>query len=42
MLNAVRNGDDPAKLYCTACFTGRYPVVEPELVGAGSEPAQVG
>ncbi|HEX7137209.1 MAG TPA: amidophosphoribosyltransferase, partial [Vicinamibacterales bacterium] len=31
MLNAVRNGDDPAKLYCTACFTGRYPVVEPEL-----------
>ncbi|HEY2324253.1 MAG TPA: amidophosphoribosyltransferase [Thermoanaerobaculia bacterium] len=26
MLNAVRNGDDPAKLYCAACFTGRYPV----------------
>jgi len=31
MLNAVRNGDDPAKLYCAACFTGRYPVVEPEF-----------
>ena len=31
MLNAVRNGDDPANLYCTACFTGRYPVVEDEM-----------
>jgi amidophosphoribosyltransferase len=26
MLNAVRNGDDPARLYCTACFSGRYPL----------------
>jgi amidophosphoribosyltransferase len=26
MLQAVRNGDDPARLYCTACFSGRYPV----------------
>ena len=30
MLNAVRNGDDPARLYCTACFTGRYPVLSRE------------
>ena len=30
MLSAVRNGDDPSQLYCTACFTGRYPVVESE------------
>jgi amidophosphoribosyltransferase len=27
MLDCVRNGDDPARLYCTACFSGRYPVV---------------
>jgi amidophosphoribosyltransferase len=26
MLEAVRKGDDPRKLYCTACFTGKYPV----------------
>ncbi len=26
MLEAVRNGDDPSKLYCAACFTGRYPL----------------
>jgi len=26
MLEAVRNGDDPSRLYCTACFTGKYPV----------------
>jgi len=38
MLHAVRNGDDPARLYCTACFSGRYPVAndpaacEPEAV----------
>jgi len=38
MLQAVRNGDDPARLYCTACFSGRYPVAndpaacEPEAV----------
>ena len=27
MLEAVRNHDDPARLYCTACFSGRYPVL---------------
>ena len=27
MLSAVRNGDDPQRLYCTACFTGKYPVI---------------
>ena len=26
MLEAVRNGDDPRERYCTACFTGKYPV----------------
>jgi len=26
MLDAVRNGDDPRALYCTACFTGKYPI----------------
>jgi amidophosphoribosyltransferase len=26
MLEAVRRDDDPRMLYCTACFTGRYPV----------------
>jgi amidophosphoribosyltransferase len=24
LLEAVRNGDDPRQLYCTACFTGKY------------------
>jgi amidophosphoribosyltransferase len=38
MLNAVRNGDDPSRLYCTACFTGKYPIAnapvvcEPEVI----------
>jgi len=36
MLNAVRNGDDPARLYCTACFTGKYPVAN-EAVGCEPE-----
>jgi len=27
MLNCVKNGDDPKRLYCTACFSGRYPVL---------------
>jgi len=27
---AVRNGDDPQRLYCTACFTGKYPILEEE------------
>jgi amidophosphoribosyltransferase len=26
LLEAVKNGDDPRQLYCTACFTGKYPV----------------
>jgi amidophosphoribosyltransferase len=26
LLEAVTNGDDPRRLYCTACFTGKYPV----------------
>lgn len=26
MLESVRKDDDPARLYCTACFTGKYPV----------------
>ncbi|HUP46674.1 MAG TPA: amidophosphoribosyltransferase [Thermoanaerobaculia bacterium] len=37
MLAAVRNGDDPSRLYCRACFTGNYPLTntapcEPEVV----------
>jgi amidophosphoribosyltransferase len=36
MLLAVRNGDDPARLYCTACFSGRYPVLNDP---AACEPA---
>jgi amidophosphoribosyltransferase len=42
MLAAVKNGDDPARLYCTACFSGRYPMVnddaacEPETVRVSS------
>jgi amidophosphoribosyltransferase len=26
MLDSVRKDDDPRQLYCTACFTGKYPV----------------
>ena len=26
LLEAVKNGDDPRERYCTACFTGKYPV----------------
>ena len=26
LLEAVRKDDDPRQLYCTACFTGKYPV----------------
>ncbi|HEX9983390.1 MAG TPA: amidophosphoribosyltransferase [Thermoanaerobaculia bacterium] len=26
LLEAVRKDDDPSQLYCTACFTGKYPV----------------
>jgi amidophosphoribosyltransferase len=36
MLLAVRNGDDPARLYCTACFSGHYPVLNDP---AACEPA---
>ena len=37
MLEAVRNADDPRGLYCTACFTGKYPMRSeqtPEAVAA--------
>ncbi|MFZ2490341.1 MAG: amidophosphoribosyltransferase [Thermoanaerobaculia bacterium] len=37
LLEGVRNGDDPSRLYCTACFTGRYPVELGE--GQASGPA---
>lgn len=36
MLNAVSNGDDPQRLYCTACFTGKYPVVREEAEAAAA------
>jgi amidophosphoribosyltransferase len=36
MLNAVRNGDDPQRLYCTACYTGKYPVVKDEVEKAAA------
>jgi amidophosphoribosyltransferase len=36
MLVAVRNGDDPRRLYCTACFTGKYPVVHEEAEAAAA------
>jgi amidophosphoribosyltransferase len=40
LLAAVKNGDDPEKLYCTACFTGKYPLraerMEPDAVAACS------
>jgi amidophosphoribosyltransferase len=26
MLESVRKDDDPKRLYCTACFTGKYPI----------------
>jgi amidophosphoribosyltransferase len=28
MLEAVRNEDEPERLYCRACFTGNYPVLQ--------------
>jgi len=31
MLIAVRNDDDPRRLYCTACFSGKYPVLNEEV-----------
>ncbi|HVR42344.1 MAG TPA: amidophosphoribosyltransferase [Thermoanaerobaculia bacterium] len=35
MLDAVRTGtDNPERLYCTACFSGRYPVLEREQEAA--------
>jgi len=43
LLEAVRNGDDPRALYCTACFTGKYlkadasePVLVPDDAGIAS------
>jgi hypothetical protein len=36
MLVAVRNDDDPRRLYCTACFTGKYPVVHEEAEAAAA------
>jgi amidophosphoribosyltransferase len=40
MLEAVGNGDDPRRLYCTSCFTGQYPVmVEGEARVPEDEPA---
>ncbi|HEY0139976.1 MAG TPA: amidophosphoribosyltransferase [Thermoanaerobaculia bacterium] len=33
MLEAVRNDDDPRKLYCTACFSGNYPLAEKHAQG---------
>jgi amidophosphoribosyltransferase len=37
MLDAVKNDDDPRELYCTACFSGKYPVTLD--THAQSEPA---
>jgi amidophosphoribosyltransferase len=35
MLNAVRSGtEDPSKLYCTACFSGRYPILNEDAAAA--------
>jgi amidophosphoribosyltransferase len=36
MLVAVQNDDDPRRLYCTACFTGKYPVVHEEAEAAAA------
>jgi len=36
MLAAVQNDDDPRRLYCTACFTGKYPVVHEEAEAAAA------
>jgi amidophosphoribosyltransferase len=42
MLDAVRNrGDNPERLYCTACFTGRYPTMVPNQEGVLEEAATV-
>ena len=37
LLEAVRNGDDPRSLYCTSCFTGKYPVKREEALAAIAE-----
>ena len=34
MLAAVANGNDPSRLYCTACFSGNYPVRNAAVDGA--------
>jgi amidophosphoribosyltransferase len=38
MLEAVRNDDDPRRLYCTACFTGKYPVPSKDMEQLAAEP----
>jgi amidophosphoribosyltransferase len=40
MLEAAKRPDeDPRKVYCTACFTGRYPVVNEEKSAVDVMPA---
>jgi len=39
MLEAVRNDDDPRRLYCTACFTGKYPVLSEDVEQFTAAPA---
>ncbi len=36
MLNAVPSADDPQRLYCSACFTGKYPIVREEAEAAAA------
>jgi len=36
MLEAVRNSDDPRRLYCTACFSGKYPMVNDDVETAAA------
>ncbi len=40
MLEAVRKADDPRRLYCTACFTGKYPMVNDDAETAAAITAQ--
>ena len=36
MLEAVRNGDDPRRFYCIACFSGKYPFVNDDVETAAA------
>ena len=36
MLEAVHNCDDPRRLYCTACFSGKYPMVNDDVESAAA------